>query len=101
MALACWLFVKGSESIWVERPGEHLIIVAGPGAAKEERTFIDEASVQAFQVALAEKLTEAGWFLWGVNRERRTSADRRTARRDTPDRRQGSRLKAQGSTTRL
>jgi hypothetical protein len=100
MPLASWLFVKGSESIWVERPHDHVIIVAGPGTARDERSFPDEPAVQQFQVSLAEQLSEAGWFLWGVNRERRGDRERRVTARGTPDRRQGSRPKAQGSPSR-
>jgi hypothetical protein len=87
MAQGSWLFIKGSESIWVERPHGRLMIVAGPGAARDVREFDDDPAVEAFQVDLAERLTGAGWFLWGVNRERRQSRDRRQAQRGTPDRR--------------
>ena len=83
-----WLFIKGSESIWVERPHGRLMIVAGPGAARDVREFDDDGAVEAFQVSLAERLTSAGWFLWGVNRERRQAPDRRQVKRGTPDRRQ-------------
>jgi hypothetical protein len=87
LPLASWLFLKGSESIWVERPHGLSMLVAGPGAVRDERDFADEDSLQAYQVALAERLTEGGWFLWGVDRERRQVRDRRGAQRSTPDRR--------------
>jgi hypothetical protein len=38
-------------------------------------------------MALAERLAADGWFLWGVNRERRLAADRRRISRGTTDRR--------------
>ena len=88
MPLASWLFLKNSQTIWVERPHGRLMIVAGPGAARDVREFADDPAVEEFQVALAERLTGAGWFLWGVNRERRQSRDRRHVQRGTPDRRQ-------------
>ena len=88
MPLASWLFVNGSDSIWVERPNERMMVVAGPGPLRDEREFTDEQSLQAYQVSLAERLTESGWFLWGFDRERRQTADRRGAERTTQDRRQ-------------
>ena len=63
------------------------MIVAGPGALRDEREFPDEESLQAYQVALAERLTETGWLLWGFDRERRQGEERRTTPRATQDRR--------------
>ena len=87
MPLASWLFIKDGQSIWIERPYGYAMIIAGPGDAREEHEFPNEAAMEAFQVKVAERLTEAGWFLWGVNRERRSGADRRGADRKGPDRR--------------
>jgi hypothetical protein len=87
MPLASWLFLRGSESIWIERPYGRKMLVAGPGGLKDEREFDDEDSLQAYQVTLATRLTDAGWFLWGFDRERRLAGDRRTVQRDTTDRR--------------
>jgi hypothetical protein len=81
-----WLFIKDNQSIWVERPHGRLLVVAGPGAAHEQRDFISDEALDQFQISLAEKLAGAGWFLWGVNRERR-QGDRRQTPRGTPDRR--------------
>jgi hypothetical protein len=82
-----WLFVKGEESIWVERPHGRSLVVAGPGRARERHDFPSEDALQGFQVALADKLANAGWLLWGVNRHRRSSPDRRQAGREGSDRR--------------
>lgn len=87
MPLASWLFVKDGESIWIERPYGRSMIVAGPGVTREHHDFPDEDALQAFQVALADRLTEGGWFLWGFDRERRSGRDRRSIDRTTPDRR--------------
>ena len=81
-----WLFIKNNQSIWIERPHGRLLVVAGPGAAHEERDFISDEALDQFQIALAERLADEGWFLWGVNRERR-EGDRRQTARGTPDRR--------------
>ena len=87
MPLASWLFLRGNESIWVERPHHHTMLVAGPGAEREERTFISEEAVQEYQVTLATRLSDEGWFLWGFDRERRQAPDRRSVGRSTGDRR--------------
>jgi hypothetical protein len=84
---ASWLFIKDKQSIWVERPHGRLLVVAGPGESREQRDFISEEALDQFQMALAERLAGDGWFLWGVNSERRQAADRRQATRGTPDRR--------------
>jgi hypothetical protein len=82
-----WLFIKDNQSIWVERPHGRLIIVAGPGKSHEQRDFISEEALDQFQMMLAERLANDGWFLFGVNRERRLATDRRSTTRGTPDRR--------------
>jgi hypothetical protein len=87
MPIVSWLFVKDGESIWIERPHGYAMIVAGPGAQREEHDFDDEAAMEAFQVSLVERLTEKGWLLWGSDRDRRSGQDRRGAARGTPDRR--------------
>jgi hypothetical protein len=88
MPLASWLFIKDGQSIWIERPYGLVMIVAGPGAAREQHEFPDENALQAFQVAIGERLTSAGWFLWGFDRERRSGRERRSIDRRSSDRRQ-------------
>jgi hypothetical protein len=87
MPLASWLFIKDSESIWIERPYGNTIIVAGPGSAREQHDFPDEKALEEFQIAIGERLTERGWFLWGFDRDRRSGRERRTIDRQAPDRR--------------
>jgi hypothetical protein len=82
-----WLFIKDKQSIWIERPRGRVLIVAGPGPTCEEREFISEQALDQFQMTLAEQLANEGWFLFGVNRERRMGGDRRGTARGTPDRR--------------
>ena len=66
------------------------MIVAGPAAAREERRFPDEDSLQAFQISLGERLTNDGWFLWGFDRERRETSERRASARPGSDRRRST-----------
>ena len=87
MAQSSWLFVKDGQSIWVERLPSYSMIVAGPASAREERSFPNEDPLQAFQVSLGERLTEDGWFLWGFDRERRETTERRGVARPGGDRR--------------
>jgi len=88
MPLASWLFVKDAESIWIERPYGRVMIVAGPGTKRDQREFLSEDALQQYQISLAERLTGDGWFLWGVDRERRVRDDRRGTPRTSSDRRQ-------------
>jgi hypothetical protein len=82
-----WLFIKDGQSIWVERVRENSMIVAGPAAEREERSFPDEHSLQTFQIGLGEQLSSSGWFLWGFDRERRETTERRGVARPGGDRR--------------
>lgn len=79
--------MRDSESIWIERPHGFTLVIAGPGKAREHREFPDEQAMEAYQMAVAERLAEAGWFLWDFNRDRRLGSDRRGARRSSTDRR--------------
>ena len=85
---ASWLFVKGEQSIWIQRPHGHSMVVAGPGPTREQHDFADEDALQSYQMAIADRLASAGWLLWGVNAQRRTGAERRGAARQSPERRQ-------------
>jgi hypothetical protein len=85
MPIASWLFVRGPESIWIERPFGTTLIVAGPAHRRQERTFITEKALQRFQVELAEELSAKGWFLYALN------SDRRQRDRSAPGTRNGER----------
>jgi hypothetical protein len=80
MRLSSWLFIRERESIWIERPYGFSVIVAGPGPAHAHLVFPNEDALQAYQVATAERLTRAGWFLWGFDQE----CPRRGERMATP-----------------
>jgi len=82
------LFVKGQQSIWIERPHGHSMVVAGPGPTREQHDFADEDALQNYQMAIADRLAAAGWLLWGVNAQRRSGTERRGNARSSADRRQ-------------
>ena len=88
MPLASWLFVRNAESIWVERPTQSTLVVAGPGAQRQQRDFIDDNALNAFQVVLAEQLTGDGWFLWPHDTDRRRASAQSALHRGGADRRQ-------------
>ena len=71
MPLSSWLFIREQESIWIERPHGFSVIVAGPGSARAHLLFPHHDALEAYQVATAERLARAGWFLWGFDEERR------------------------------
>ena len=71
MLCSSWLFIREGESIWIERPYGFSLIVAGPSSARAHVVFPNEDALQAYQVETAERLTRAGWFLWGFDQERR------------------------------
>jgi hypothetical protein len=75
MPISSWLFIRDRESIWIERPCGLSVIVAGPGSARAHLVFQNEDALQGYQVAAAERLTRAGWFLWGFDEQRRSAAN--------------------------
>jgi hypothetical protein len=72
MPIASWLFIRGSESIWIERLAGYTLIIAGPGHRRQQRRFFTEEQLQRFQMRLAEKLAGQRWFLWAYNGDRRS-----------------------------
>ena len=82
MPLSSWLFIREQESIWIERPHGLSVIVAGPGSARAHLLFPNDDALLAYQVATAERLTRAGWFLWGFDEERRKRDERLAAHLD-------------------
>lgn len=94
MAPASWLFVRGPQSIRIVRPHGYALIVKGPGQSEQRNDFGSEDEVQAYQVSIAERLSEQGWILLGVDLDRRVTSDRRAADRGTSDRRASTRLSA-------
>ena len=74
--LSSWLFIHERDSIWIERPYGLSVIVAGPGSARAHLVFPNEDALEAYRVATVERLTRAGWFLWGFDQERRKRAQR-------------------------
>lgn len=72
MPIASWLFIRGSESIWIERLSGNTVIIAGPGHRRQQRRFFSEEQLQRFQMRLADKLAGQRWFLWAYNGDRRS-----------------------------
>jgi hypothetical protein len=87
MALAWWLFVRGTESTRVEVEEPLTLVVRGPGEHREEHQLPSETALAEFAIALEQELFLAGWTLAGFEAERRAIGDRRRQARDTRERR--------------
>jgi hypothetical protein len=74
MPIASWLFIRGPESIWIERLPGNTLIIAGPGHRRQQRRFFTEEQLQRFQIRLADKLAGQRWFLWAYNGDRRSQS---------------------------
>jgi hypothetical protein len=67
-----WLFVRGTESIRVERDdATPTLLVAGPGAERQHRVFRDHIELAVFEIDLERRLRSAGWELERFETERR------------------------------
>lgn len=68
-----WLFVRESESIWLQRPADGALRVAlhGPLTHRREFTFHGELELLDFISDVERRLVERGWTL-------QASEDRRT-----------------------
>jgi len=88
LAPASWLFIRHNETVRVFRPGPPYLqlAIAGPQGHRKTLRFDREADLQAFQRDHEQQMIDEGWHLEGVNVERRSGRDRRTAARG-PDRR--------------
>jgi hypothetical protein len=63
MTTNSWVFVKGSTVIRVARRQGRSLVVTAPGTLPKHYQFGDEAAMEAYQIELAENLTDTGWFL--------------------------------------
>ena len=68
MPIASWLFIRGSESIWVERPSGNTLIIAGPGHRRQQRTFFTEEQLQRIPDATGRKTRRAAMVSLGLQR---------------------------------
>ena len=67
-----WLFVRGPESIRVERDDAGpTLLVAGPGAERQHRVFRDHIELAVFEMELERRLRGAGWEIERFQTERR------------------------------
>jgi hypothetical protein len=77
-----WLFLKGAESVRVVRAHQPArLLVLGPGHHRERYGATEEHDLNALQARIEARLRRDGWSYEGAGVERRTSSDRRTARR--------------------
>ena len=85
-----WLFVRGSESVRLIRAstpeGRARLLVYGPGNTQATHEFEDGSSCTTRQSELERELVAGGFTLEQFT-DRRSGADRRSAPRDTAERR--------------
>lgn len=67
-----WLFLRGTESIRVERDeAGPTLLVAGPGTERQHRVFRDHIELAVFEMEMERRLRSAGWELERFETERR------------------------------
>jgi hypothetical protein len=84
-----WTFARGNGRLEVRREDAAdgpLLVVVG-GEAPGSTAFADVAALVRHQSRLEATLLDEGWSLLSFEPERRSSAERRAAKRDTFDRR--------------
>lgn len=76
-----WLFVRGSDSVWVQRPSETTfdLVVHGPLSTVRNYSFGSEGELDGFLGNVETRLLCAGWML-----ERFDPGDDRRAHDDRP-----------------
>jgi CheY-like chemotaxis protein len=83
-----WLFVRGGESVWMVRPSDCELLIAGPGGGRGVYMFSVERELLAFQAEYERRLRHTGFALEEIGGDRRSGADRRrTPRPGAGDRR--------------
>lgn len=87
MRSPAWLFVRGSESIWLQRSAERELTVLGPGTLRHVYAFESVRELVQFQVSIEQRLVGGGWVVEAFNPERRGGGERRQATRGNDRRR--------------
>jgi hypothetical protein len=77
LAKGAWLFVRGGESIWIQRSEEGAFDLAmhGPSFTRHHYSFRDGRELNAFLANAEQRLVPAGWTLqrFGPGEDRRRS----------------------------
>ena len=72
-----WLFVRGEESIWLQRSGTEgfELDMHGPLSVRNHYKFDSATELEAFLAAVESRLTPAGWSLqrFGPGQDRRST----------------------------
>jgi hypothetical protein len=65
MSTSDWLFVRGTECMWVRRsPATPLdLVIQGPGKLRRIGSFTSEQELREFQRDLRSRLVRTGWML--------------------------------------
>lgn len=86
-----WTFERGRDWVEIRREetgdGAMLLVVSGGHASVGSTAYADVMALIRQQSVLEATLLEDGWSLTSFTPERRSGAERRTAKRETMDRR--------------
>lgn len=82
-----WLFVRSGESVWIVRTAPLELTIAGPRDRRAAFHFDQERELHGFQAHYQDRLLKAGFVLEAAGSDRRSGRERRSAPRDTADRR--------------
>jgi hypothetical protein len=78
MVRGAWLFVRGGESIWIQRSdrGAYELAMHGPSINRHHYSFRDARELGDFLANVEQRLIPAGWTLqrFGPGQDRRSNA---------------------------
>lgn len=82
-----WLYVRGSETVYIRETGPLQLAICGPGADRLVRRFSTPDDLFQFNQQQANLLASSGFRYQGFGIERRSGSDRRRLTRSPVDRR--------------
>ena len=79
-----WLFVRGEDSIWIERVGRSGLLMCGPSVHRSHKDFREDGELRRFLEDAEQRLLASGWTLQRLG----LGEDRRLVKAASPPRRE-------------